>query len=58
MIKVTLTSYNGNAKHLPFYSVEQVHNFLATLPSHLDKSVSLKVECDLLAISGTLRGEK
>jgi hypothetical protein len=58
MIKVTLTSYNGNAKHLPFYSAEQVHNFISALPAHLNKNTSLKVECDLLAISGTLRGEK
>jgi hypothetical protein len=58
MIKVTLTSYNGNAKHLPFYSAEQVREFISTLPAHLEKSTSLKLECDLLGISGTIRGEK
>ncbi len=58
MIKVTLTSYNGNAKHLPFYSVEQVRSFISALPAQLNKTTSLKVECDLLGISGTIRGEK
>ncbi len=58
MIKVTLTSYNGNTKHLPFYSAEQVHSFISALPAQLEKSTSLKLECDLLAISGTIRGEK
>lgn len=58
MIKVTLTSYNGNTKHLPFYSEQQVRKFISALPAQLEKSTSLKLECDLLAISGTIRGEK
>jgi len=58
MIKVTLTSYNGNAKHLPFYNVEQVRSFISALPAQLNKTTSLKLECDLLGISGTIRGEK
>ena len=58
MIKVRLTSYNGNTKQLPFYSIEQVNNFISALPAHLDKTTSLKLECDLLGINGTIRGEK
>jgi hypothetical protein len=57
MITVRLTSYNGNTKAMPFYTEAQVRKFIATLPSHLNKNTSLKLECDLLAISGTIRGE-
>ena len=58
MITLTLTSYNGNTKKMPFYSKQQVLDFLYALPSRLSKNTSLKVECDLLAINGTIRGEK
>jgi hypothetical protein len=58
MITLTLTSYNGNTKKMPFYSKQQVLDFLSALPSRLSKNTSLKVECDLLAINGTIRGEK
>lgn len=58
MIKLSLTTFNGNVKHFPFYSREQVYNFISALPAELEKSTSLKVECDLLGINGTIRGEK
>ena len=58
MITLTLTSYNGNTKKMPFYNEQQVRKFISSLPSQLNKTTSLKVECDLLAISGTIRGEK
>ena len=58
MITLTLTSYNGNTKKMPFYTEAQVNKFISALPSQLSKNTSLKVECDLLAISGTIRGEK
>jgi hypothetical protein len=58
MITLTLTSYNGNTKKMPFYTEKQVRSFISALPSQLNKTTSLKVECDLLAISGTVRGEK
>jgi hypothetical protein len=56
MITLTLTSYNGNTKKMPFYSELQVREFISALPSRLNKNTSLKVECDLLAINGTIRG--
>ncbi len=58
MITLTLTSYNGNTKKMPFYTEQQVRKFISLLPSQLNKSTSLKVECDILAINGTLRGDK
>ena len=58
MITLTLTSYNGNTKKMPFYTKQQVQEFISALPSRLSKNTSLKVECDLLAINGTIRGEK
>lgn len=57
MITLTLTSYNGNTKKMPFYTKQQVQEFISALPSRLSKNTSLKVECDLLAINGTIRGE-
>jgi hypothetical protein len=58
MITLTLTSYNGNTKKMPFYNELQVKEFISALPSRLNKNTSLKIECDLLSISGTVRGEK
>ena len=58
MITLTVTSYNGNTKKMPFYTKQQVQEFISALPSRLSKNTSLKVECDLLAINGTIRGEK
>lgn len=57
MITLTLTSYNGNTKKMPFYTKQQVADFISALPSRLSKNTALKVECDLLAINGTIRGE-
>ena len=57
MIILTLTSYNGNTKKMPFYTENQVLAFISALPSRLNKNTSLKVECDLLAINGTIRGQ-
>ena len=57
MITLTLTSYNGNTKKMPFYTEAQVKDFISALPSRLGKNTSLKVECDILAINGTVRGE-
>jgi len=58
MITLTLTSYNGNTKKMPFITESKLREFLSALPSQLNKSTSLRVECDLLAINGTIRGEK
>ena len=58
MITLTLTSYNGNTKKMPFVTEQKLREFISALPSQLNKSISLKVECDLLAINGTIRGEK
>ena len=56
MITLTLTSYNGNTKKMPFYTEAQVKEFISALPSRLNKNTSLKLECDLLSINGTIRG--
>jgi hypothetical protein len=58
MITLTLTSYNGNTKKMPFITEQKLREFLSALPSQLNKSTTLKVECDLLAINGIIRGEK
>lgn len=58
MITLTLTSYNGNTKKMPFLTESKLREFISALPSHLNKNTSLKVECDLLAINGTIRGDK
>ena len=58
MITLTLTSFNGNTKKMPFYTRQQVIDFLSALPLHLNKNTFLRYECDLLAIRGTIIGEK
>jgi len=58
MITLTLTSYNSNTKKMPFITEQKLREFLSALPSQLNKSTTLKVECDLLAINGIIRGEK
>jgi hypothetical protein len=58
MITLTLTSYHGNTWKMPFVTELELRDFLSALPSRLNKNTSLKVECDILSINGTIRGDK
>jgi hypothetical protein len=58
MIKLTLTSFSGSRKAISFATPAQVQTYIGALPNALPKSVTLQVECDVLGISGVVKGNK
>lgn len=56
MITLTLTAYSGATKKIDFLTESEIKQFISALPNKLDKEITMKVECDLLGISGHLRG--
>jgi hypothetical protein len=57
MYKVTLETFNGSTKTLQLPSKGAVAQFISQYPSTLPVGVSIKVACDALSISGTLKGK-
>ena len=53
---VTLETFSGSTKKINLSSKGQVAQFISTYPTQLPVGVSVKVACDTLGISGTLRG--
>ena len=53
---VTLETFNGSVKTISLPSKGAVAQFISTYPTQLPVGVSVKVACDTLGISGTLRG--
>ena len=53
---VTLETFSGSTKKINLSSRGQVAQFINTYPTQLPVGVSVKVACDTLGISGTLRG--
>ena len=56
MYKVKLESFNGSVKTIALPSRGAVAQFISTYPTQLPVGVSVKIACDTLGISGTLRG--
>jgi hypothetical protein len=56
MYKVKLESFNGSVKTIALPSKGAVAQFISTYPTQLPVGVSVKIACDTLGISGTLRG--
>jgi hypothetical protein len=56
MYKVNLESFNGSVKVISLPSKGAVAQFISTYPTQLPVGVSVKIACDTLGISGTLRG--
>ncbi len=54
---VNLETYNGSTKKINLASKGAVAQFINTYPNQLPVGVSVKVACDMLGISGTLRGK-
>ena len=54
---VKLETYNGSVKNINLPSKGAVAQFINTYPNQLPVGVSVKVACDMLGISGTLRGK-
>jgi hypothetical protein len=53
---VKLETFNGSVKSISLPSKGAVAQFISTYPTQLPVGVSVKVACDSLGISGTLRG--
>jgi hypothetical protein len=53
---VKLETFSGSTKTISLPSKGAVAQFINTYPTQLPVGVSVKVACDTLGISGTLRG--
>jgi hypothetical protein len=56
MYKVNLESFNGSTKTISLPSKGAVAQFISQYPTQLPVGVSVKIACDTLGITGTLRG--
>ncbi len=52
-----LETFNGSVKKITLPSRGAVAQFISEYPNTLPVGVSVKIACDTLAISGTLRGK-
>jgi hypothetical protein len=54
---ITLETFNGSTKKISLPSKGAVAQFISNYPNTLPVGVSVKVACDTLSISGTLKGK-
>jgi hypothetical protein len=54
---VKLETFNGSVKTISLPSKGAVAQFISTYPTQLPVGVSVKIACDTLGITGTLRGK-
>lgn len=57
MYKVKLETFNGTVKTISLPTAGAVAQFVNTYPNTLPVGVSVKIACDSLGVSGTLRGK-
>jgi len=57
MYNVKLETFNGSVKTISLPSKGAVAQFINTYPTQLPVGVSVKIACDTLGITGTLRGQ-
>jgi hypothetical protein len=55
---ITLETFSGSTKKINFASKGAVAQFVSQYPTQLPVGVSVKVACDTLGLSGTLRGTR
>jgi hypothetical protein len=55
---VTLETFSGSTKKINFASRGAVAQFISQYPTQLPVGVSVKLSCDALGVSGTLRGKR
>ena len=55
---VTLETFSGSTKKINFASKGAVAQFVSQYPTQLPVGVSVKIVCDSLGITGTLRGTR
>ena len=58
MYKVKLETYSGVTKEISLPSKGAVAEFVNQYPNNLPVGVSVKMSCDVLGVSGTLRGKR
>jgi hypothetical protein len=56
MYKVKLETFSGEVKTISLPSKGAVAQFISQYPTQLPVGVSVKIACDTLGITGTLRG--
>jgi hypothetical protein len=56
MYKVKLETFSGEVKTISLPSKGAVAQFVSQYPTQLPVGVSVKIACDTLGITGTLRG--
>lgn len=56
--QVKLETFSGEVKTISLPSRGAVAQFISTYPKQLPVGISVKFDCDLLGVRGTLRGEK
>lgn len=56
MYKVKLETFSGEVKTISLPSKGAVAQFVSQYPTQLPVGVSVKIACDTLGLSGTLRG--
>jgi len=54
---ITLETFNGSTKKVSLPSRGAVAQYISQYPNTLPVGVSVKVACDTLSISGTLKGK-
>ena len=54
---ITLETFSGSTKKIAMPSKGAVAQFISTYPNQLPVGVAVKISCDSLGISGTLRGK-
>lgn len=54
---INLETFNGSVKKINLPSKGAVAQFISTYPNTLPVGVSVKVSCDALGVTGTLRGK-
>jgi hypothetical protein len=53
---ITLETFNGSTKKIALPSKGAVAQFISNYPQTLPVGISVKLSCDALGVSGTLRG--
>lgn len=57
MYKVRLETFNGSVSVIDLPSKGAVAQFISTYPDKLPVGISIRINCDLLGIRGTLVGK-
>ena len=54
---VTIETFSGSTKKIAMPSKGAVAQFISQYPNQLPVGVAVKISCDALGVSGTLRGK-